>query len=280
MKIFIPSKGRYFNIKTHSYLKDYDYKIILHNEEEKCLYMQNETIKEDKILVSNQPFGIATQRNWIQENLVEKGEWYLSLDDNIECFTALPEPYYSKDNLEVQNKETNWKELFETRIEPARFFEICDEMIKFAEKTGAKNLGFAVVDNFFFRGKKFREVGYVISKAVLRKTCGLKFNEEAQSVEDYSYTAECLLKHGKVLINNYVFPIAKHYESGGIGTYEERLPYKLKDCASIMKKYPGLFRYKEKSNCHPKAEIQINFTNLEQVENWRQSMKSSLFKFC
>ena len=46
-----------------------------------------------------------------------------------------------------------------------------------------------------------------------------------------------------------------------------------------MKKYPGLFRYKIKKGCHPKAELQVCFTNVNQVEEWRNKIRNSSHNF-
>jgi len=39
-----------------------------------------------------------------------------------------------------------------------------------------------------------------------------------------------------------------------------------------MKKYPNLFRYKEKKGCHPKAELQIRFNNPKQIIEWKKTL--------
>lgn len=273
MKIFILSKGRADSISTHKLFDDYDYKIVLHNEDEKTAYLKNDSISPEKLIVSGAPFGVAHQRQWIQDNLVEKGEWYVSLDDNIRAFQAVPLPHYAKESIPVQIDPKS-KELFETPCSAKTFLEICGNMAAIGEIERAYNIGFGTTPNFFFRGRKLRYVGYVISKACVRKNVGTPFELEAQSMEDYAYTAETLLRYGKVLINNYVFPVAGHYEKGGIGTYAERLPHKIKDSAYLMKKYPGLFRNPKKKTADSQGELMIRFTTLAQVEQWRAFMRT------
>lgn len=272
MKIIILSKGRPDTIRTHLLFKDHDYTLVLHNEMEREKYLKNPTIDPNKILVSNAPIGVAFQREWIQRHMLTHGEWYLSLDDNIRSFKAVPEPEYSQHTLPVQETPAEMKPLFEKECSTDRFLAICEDMRRHGEQVGAYNLGFGTTPNFFFRGKKYRYVGYVISKAVVRKNVGIPFEVQAQSMEDYAYTAENILRHGKVLINNYVFPVAGHYEPGGIGTYPERVDRKIRDSAYLMEKYPGLFRYNVKKGAHPKAELIIRFNSPKQVEAWRQTM--------
>ena len=152
--------------------------------------------------------------------------------------------------------------------------KIVDEVIAKAEHVGTPYGGFAVVPNYYFRAKKWRYVGYVISKLAVIKNVGVKYDPYIQAMDDYAYTAACLKRFGAVVINNYVFPVAGLYEEGGIGTYDERVPKKICDCAYLMKKYPGLFRYKKKSGTHPKAELQVRFTSTEQVLKWRKGLSA------
>jgi hypothetical protein len=75
-----------------------------------------------------------------------------------------------------------------------------------------------------------------------------------------------------ITLDEKVHPISKHYQEGGIGTYDERVEKKIADAKYLMLKYPGLFRYKIKSGCHPKAEIQIRQNNTRQINEWRREM--------
>jgi hypothetical protein len=273
MKIFIPSKGRAETIRTHKYLErgNIPYKIVLHYEADKREYLKNPSVKEENIIVSNQPYGVANQRRWIRDQL-EMGEKYLLLDDNIDTITGLPEPDYSTP-IDVTTKP----HLFKNELTPEEFMERVKEMFSTMEKTGAKFGGLAVVDNYYFRERKYRHVGYVISKVALIEKSEATYDYNLEAMEDYGFTAENLLIYGRVLINNFMFPVAGHYEKGGIGTYPERLPRKIKDCEYLMQKYPKLFRYKVKKGCHPKAELQVRFTSIKQLEEWRKSFTQSSF---
>jgi hypothetical protein len=145
--------------------------------------------------------------------------------------------------------------------------------IKTAEQVGVEYIGFATVDNYFFNSKKYKTVGYVISKAVAIKYMGLRYDRNLEAMEDFGYCAEQIIKNNAVLINAWIKPVAGHYEKGGIGTYEQRLPRKIRDCEYLMRKYPDFFRYKIKNNCHPKAELQIRFNNPKQVIEWKKNRK-------
>jgi hypothetical protein len=264
MKVIIPSKGRPDIISTHLLFKDYLI-VVPTNEVED--YKKNKTIDPSKIIASDAESGIANARNWILENLIEEGEWFVFSDDNQKYFTAVDEENYKLPFCLDQTA-------FENRIDEDRFWKIIEDTIKEAERVGAKYCGFATVDDAYFRRRKFRYMGYCMTEISAVQKNSLRFNPLFSVIDDYEYTASNLLRFGRVVINNYMMPKTKHYEKGGIGTYEERLPHKIKACRLLMLKYPGLFRYKIKSGCHPKAEIQVRFNSVKQVDKWRKEYRA------
>jgi hypothetical protein len=271
MKIFIPSKGRAKTISTPLILSTIPYTVILHTKEEEAEYIKQNPYLEGKTITSGVTGGISEQRQWIKDNLVESGEWFCMMDDNIESFNIYPPEHYFQDYIDTQNNKHLRRTLEDYRANPAELMKVLLEAQNKSEEIGAAYAGFAVVHNYYFRAKKWRTVGYVISKVAVLKKDDIAYDTNIKAMDDYAYTAENLLKYGKVLINNYMFPVAGHYESGGIGTYSERLEKKIADSEYLMQKYPNLFRYKVKKGCHPKAEIQVRFTSEKQVLNWRES---------
>jgi hypothetical protein len=219
---------------------------------------------------------LPEQREWIIRNLTEKNEWLIFLDDNIKMFNALQNDHYKKNELDpyfVANNNKLFRNLFEQEISGERFMEICEEMIDIGEAKQAYLCGFATNDNPFFRCKKFKLYSYVIGKAMIRKTTRISFPIGWFCQEDYHDTAEHILQYGSVLVNNFVKPVATHYNIGGIGTYAKRVPYKLDLNKKLMQKYPGLFRVNEKVNCPSGAEIIIKLHSEKQIENWRKQMR-------
>jgi len=272
MKIYIPTKGRSKAIRTHLLLEGADYWIVVHNEAEKACYLQNPTIDPARLLVSNQPYGLQYQRQWIMDTQVAPGEWFIFMDDNIHGWQVVALPYYDQDVLPVKVGMINWKETYSQKVSLARTLEVCAETMAYAEAIGAHYCGFAAVDNYFFRGKKWRYVGYIIGKMTLVMRGKANF-DPAVSMEDFAFVAENLLLYGRVLINNYLYPVAGHYEAGGLGRWEERLEHRRRDCRYLMMKYPGMFRLKP-SHGVPDADLALRFTNLSQVEKWRREIIS------
>ena len=100
MKLFILSKGRSKTICTHKYLPEGQYKIVLHNKGEKKDYLKNSSVPPESIIVSDQPYNLPKQRNFVKFELAKKETWYGCFDDNIHGFQVHPEPFYSMDKIE------------------------------------------------------------------------------------------------------------------------------------------------------------------------------------
>ncbi len=270
--IYIPSYNRAKTITTTKWLDESNisYKVLLHSEKCKKEYLKAGIVKEDYIIVTNAEKGITNQRNWIVENLAVKGKWYISFDDNIRTFKRVVDEYYfNYKKINVENKDITQK-TFSKKITAKEYIELLLEDIKIAEIIKAEYIGYATVDNYFFNSKKYKNVGYVISKAVAIKYNGITYDKKVEAMEDFCYCAEQLIKNNCVLINSWIKPKAGHYENGGIGTYDDRVERKIIDCEYLMKKYPNFFRYKIKKDCHPKAELQIRFNNPKQIIKWKQ----------
>ena len=262
--IYIPSYNRAKTITTTKWLDEdsIPYKVLLHSEKCKQEYLKAGIVKEDNIIVTNAEKGITNQRNWIVDNLAVKGKWYISFDDNIRTFKRVVDKYYFNcKKIDVESKDITQK-TFSKEIRAKEYIELLLEDIKIAEIIKAEYIGYATVDNYFFNSKKYKNVGYVISKAVAIKYNGIKYDKKVEAMEDFCYCAEQLIKNNCVLINAWIKPKAGHYEKGGIGTYDDRVERKIIDCDYLMKKYPNFFRYKTKKGCNPKQIIkwkQLNF---------------------
>lgn len=277
MKILIPSKGRADAISTHRLFDGVaPYSIVVHTEEEAAQYRRNVTVPPDALLVSGAEFRVGAQRQWILDHLIEYGEWFMMLDDNIEGFTAVSEDLYPKEYVNVKQSPKSFKDKFSVPISTELFLTLVQETIAKANEWGARYAGFASNPNFFFREKKWRPVGYVLSKIALVRKSGIGYDPKVQAMDDYDFTAANLLKFGTVCINNFVSSQYRHYQQGGIGTYEDRLPKKIADCKYLMQKYPGLFRYKRKATAHPEAELQIRFTSTDQVYRWKHALQTQI----
>lgn len=99
-------------------------------------------------------------------------------------------------------------------------------------------------------------------------------SENHPEMEEYALCAAMHLEYGRVLINNYAHPVAGHYEAGGLGQYDRRLPGKIAACQNIMARWPGFCRNNGKKSGVKEGELALRLRTLVQVERWRQEMKA------
>jgi hypothetical protein len=257
VKLFIPSHGRAATVRTHIYANGFfDYWIVLHSEEEARWYRKNKSIDPARIVVSGMPLGLGGQRNWILENLVEDGEWFGMFDDNIDGFSGVTGELYNDPKHDVDTfTGPFWRKIYSASVSPYQLSKICEESIQMATTIGARLVGFSVTDNYYFRRKKWQAYGYVSTKAAIIQKTRLRFDPFFKAKDDHDFTAANLTEYGKVLINNYVFPLAGHFEPGGIGNKATRMELCVKESARLVEKYPDLWRLRDKKSMAPKAEV-------------------------
>jgi hypothetical protein len=251
-------------------LGEHEYILVLHNDQEKESYLNNPTIRPHSIIVSGQPYSISKQRNWIRDNLIERDEWFICMDDNIKYLTAIPEPYYLKPRLP---KVGGLHFLEINKITFKEFLSLIEEQdIPLADGIGASFIGFASQSNYFFRTNKWKSISLIVSKLYLEKKDELRYNEKILTMDDYEFSIQKMIKCGKVLVNNYIHPIGAHNQAGGLGTLRERGNKKVEDCKLIMDLYPNLLRYKNRKNSLPGGEIVLRFYKEKAFNIWRNNL--------
>lgn len=279
-RIFIPTKNRHKTMSTAKLFSGYDYYVLVHNAEQAQLYKEFKSltgVNPKRILVTNVPgdqFGLTRQREWALNNVVDKDEWFVFADDNIKKLEAVEHPQWMAEKLPVQTDDS-LRAVFEAECSVERFLnDIFTECTTYADTLGVSHMGFASVDNYFFRGNKWKPVSYIIGKLMLWKnTQKLKFDHSI-TMEDFELTAQSILQFGYSLVNAYVYPVAGHYEPGGMGMKKERLPDRMNDVKLLDKKYPGLFNVKTRSDGNP--DLSLRFHSHEQAETWRKSFKARI----
>lgn len=275
MRVFIPTKGRAQAITSHLLFSGMDVTIVVHNEAERADYLCNPTIRPEQVLISDTLMdraGLTRQREWIMNTLVQPGEWFVFADDNIRRILAVPQPYYTRPLLNALEYAPDVrKRIFRQNAEPEHLHFAFQESIQVAQHIGAQMVGFAVTDHTLSRGRKFRSFGYVIGKMLLMQHNTIPFDHSI-TMEDFRNTAEHLLRNGAVLINNFIVPMAKHYQPGGMGTYDERIAYRQADVAQLLRLYPGLFRVKQREGFAPNTDLALKISTAKQLQQWRQTM--------
>ena len=271
MRVFIPSYQRSKTISTHKAVAGLDFRVVVHDEEERERY--TETLPAERLVVSGvKPGKPSRQRQWICENLVNDGEWFLFIDDDVGQMTCVDDANYAETQFNVQSGNgDDWRRVFGQPCEPSRLIEIVEESISVAEQVGAHLCGFAVTPNYFFRGRKWRYAGYVASGLMVWHNVEFKFNH-AIGMEDFHYTAEHLATHGLVVLNNWLWHGCRMYIAGGLGSYEDRKEQRARDCQKLMKLYPGLFRIRRRPDFDVGTDLSVRLHSSTQIARWRKEL--------
>lgn len=273
MQIFIRSYDRPETISTHLALDGLDYRIVVHSTEQFDAYAKNKTIDESRLIVSGAPtgqYGICHQTKFVM-GLVEVGEWFILIDDDIGEMTIVDPAYYNNLYNDTQDgKNDFWKPLYHTPCSPQRFLEVVQECIDRAESCGAHLCGFSPTPNHYFRSKKWRYAGYVPGAITVRKRNPRLRVDTTIGMEDFRDSAEHLRIFGSVVVNNYLWHGAKMYIDGGMGPYNsERLETRKKDVAELMKRYDGLLRVRERTDFEYGTDLAFRLHSPDQIAKWR-----------
>ncbi len=267
MKAIIPSYQRAESIST-PYLKaleNFEIIVLVHNKKELAEYKKhNPTLK---IICTDIDVelggGLPRQRKWAIENLLQNDEWLLFADDNIKSIYGVDDTTWIKESI-LEKNEDNWGDL-----NSKQFFDRVDEISKHADYVGAYHVGFLPAHNYYFARKKYREYGFCMGKMTMWKK-DINFNWNGyytNSIEDFNHTAMHLVNYGKVLIVDYLFPLANHYSAGGIGNKKSRKQARIESINIIMHLYPNLFRKKKRPDYYP--DMSVKQMSKENFIKWR-----------
>jgi hypothetical protein len=247
----------------------------LHDKEQKKLYLKNKTIPPESIIVSNVPHNLAMQRNWIKENLVKpKDKWFILMDDNIRGFAVVPKKFYRHDNIPILHGEDARQADGRSRVRNfSQIEDLVQDNVEYADELGAGLIGFGNHPNYFFRRKKFKTITVICQKFCIVRNDDLRWIKNTKQQNDSAYSALALIKYGRVLLNNFIYPISKHYEPGGLGDLDVRRKKRKVGAAILMRRFPGLFKfvkYKETSWFYGYSNLEINIHSEKKFLEWRK----------
>ena len=276
LKIVIPSYNRAETLTTPRLLEaaDIGYSVLVHNAEQHNLYVKAQRVPKARLVVTQSPAGVTYQRQWAEDYLIHDQEWYLSLDDNIRSLTRVALPWYNENTLPTQQNYAQWRDRYQAPLLMAQLVhEIVPECLAKCEQIGSNLCGFAFTDNAYFRGKKWLMSSPVIGRMFIRRKVGVRWDHEIQNGDDFDQTLAHLARDGCVLVNNYVFRDAPHYQLGGLGTRRERMRQKAADTAKLIRKWPKALRKKMKGHVED-----VTFSlRANRVERWRDGLKQQEF---
>lgn len=292
--VIITSRGHLPRMRAHKILLKHGYEhfhIVVDNRSQ-AIDVVNSGVPPDKVTFtdcqSDLPnlvgIRIAWTREWVEQYIVPRGHWYVTLDDNVSGWTWLPPPYYNDTNIDFGAQKPadgrTWRELYNTPCPFPQVVKLWEEMIDHCGHLETEAGGFAVENNFFYRSRKWQYFGYVRAQNAVWKNTGRRFFRwdptplDAEpmygaGIEDFVRSVDLVVNCGQVLINRFVKPHKPEFEEGGIGTFEQRRPRLVELNQQLMRRYPGLLREVKDH------DYQLTFAT-RNIEKWKREHAESL----
>jgi hypothetical protein len=250
VKVFVFGYNRYDTMTTSAMFEaeDIDHTVLVHTQEAAEQFIQHGTAQEKRLKVTNNPKGLAYQRNTALE-MMEEGEWALFMVDDLKDVTELRN--YDRTTAPslpiTMANQKHYTERFNNQISMRDFMKRSQQLVTKCETHGANLGGFCGINNPVYRSKHWSYNVLADGRAwVVRKT-HLRFDENVQLIDDLCWTALNIKHFGLVIVNQWVLPDCRRYSAGAFGSIEERLPQKLKEAAYLVETYPDLIAFKEKA---------------------------------
>lgn len=261
MKIFVFAYDRYATMTTSLWLDTVPHTVLVHTQEAADRFIKFNTIGAGgDILITNQPRGLAYQRQYAMD-LLKPDEWAVFFVDDLISCTYLPHPEQFGSKLPEIDKDNaknrHMKELLMTPCPPDKFIQVSKELILEAEARKLALVGFSLTDSLMFRGNKYSTWSLADGRCWLIKKTHLKFDMGAQLIDDTCFTALNLKTFGGVLVYNWLLPLCKRYTEGAFGTKEQRMEQKLRECKYLVDTYPEYIAYADKEGWPPLSHVKI-----------------------
>ena len=230
-----------------------------------------------RVIVAKGSRNLASKRQWALDYFTTPSEpWLLFFEDNIMRVTGVLPSHYGMEEIDPTTRHI-YHSLEYSPQDVLRC--MMADIHRMAEPLGAFYGGYACNDNHFYRSRKYRTIAFVWTKMGYVRRGGPCWPEYLNEMDDYGMTAECLLHSGRTVVNNYLYPWAKRYEGrGGSRTIGERADDKRAAVAEMMRRFPDLFRIRDKKGCPTGTEIQLRFNSDKQVTEWRQRIMAGAAK--
>lgn len=262
MKIIVFDYNRFTNTKTSPALsaEGIEHIVLCHAPEARRKFIDSGLINPDYIIATNEPPGLAYQRNFALE-MLDENEWAIFFSDDYLQMYRLSEYITYKDIGEIPittKNTTEWGKKFNNKITLKQFIGNAKESMCMANEFGVYLCGFAAYANPLFRKNLWKFGAFCDGRAICVKKSKLRYDINIQTMDDYFWTALNLKTFGNTLINNWILPEFERYAPGGIGTLEQRMPQKIKEAAYMVKMFPGIVHYSEKKNQPNNSHVKIS----------------------
>ena len=250
MKIFVFTYDRYDSITTSGLLEqeNIDHIVLCHTEEQRQGFIDGGRVNPERIIVTNQPRGLANNRNYALE-MMEEGEWALFLVDDLKDVAELSNYDRATSPLPItMENQKSYKVRFDTPISMEKYLMRAGELIEVCERNNCYLGGWAGIDNPIFRCDHYKTNVLADGRAWIVKKSHLRFDTGAQMIDDLCWTAQNIQEFGIVIVDLWILPDCRRYSKGGFGSITDRMNQKLDEAAHLVKTYPKLIQFKDKKN--------------------------------
>lgn len=265
MKVFTFFYNRFETATTSNalYENGIDHYVMIHSEQDLSKFKEGGTLK-GRPIVTNQKKGLAYQRNCALD-MLEDGEWGVFMSDDFQKIKSYPKKWILSKNdrlpITLQNQHEfalyGPRRKFAIDMNLNEMFTMFPKLIEIADRNKIHLIGFGLHDNPMNLIRKFSFRGLADGRMWIVKKSHYRFDSNAQSIDDYAWTSENLVRHGNVLILNWTVPYFSRYSAGGFGTEKERLSQRVKECNYLVQRFSPLIRFAEKANYAENTHIKI-----------------------
>lgn len=248
MKVFVFAYDRYDTITTSLMLEEdgVEHTVLCHTEEQKQKFIDGGRVRPDRLLVTGKDKGLSRNRNAALD-LMEEGEWALFLVDDLTGVYELSNYDKATSPLPIDYANQNYYRLrFKTKVSMAQFHRRAEEYAELCEANGAWLGGFTASEGALYRKKHYLTNVMCDGRAWVVRKSDIRFDENANCIDDYSFTAANIQRFGIIVVNQWIEPACKRYGKGGYGSKEDRMEQKIRECAYLVGKYPHLLAYRPK----------------------------------
>lgn len=260
MKVFVFGHDRYDTMTTSAMLEmdGVDHRVLVSSRKRAELFGRGGRVFAERLQITGVPDGLAYSRNAALE-LMTVGEWALFLVDDLKHVSEL-DTYDTEPTTELPITFENSQEYqarFQKRISTRQLLGRAQATIPALESIGAALLGWAGIDNAPYRRKKWGYNVFADGRAWLVKKTHLRFDHQANTIDDLAWTAKNIEAFGTVLVDRWVLPDCRRYGPGGYGNKDERMAQKIRESRFLVDTYPDFIRYKQKPGFPDGAHVAL-----------------------
>lgn len=250
MRVFVFAYDRYEAMTTSKMLEaeNIEHTVLCHTQEAADLFIKHGTAKPERIHITNNPKGLAFQRNSALE-LMQENEWAMFLVDDLKTVTELRnhDKVLEATIPITQQNQSHYAERFKHHITMQQFVERGKQLASQCDKHKCHLGGFAGINNPLYRKKHWSINVLADGRAWVVKKSDLRFDENVHMIDDLSFTTLNIKRFGIVIVNQWVLPDCKRYGAGGYGSINDRLEQKKQEVKYLVETYPELVAYKDKA---------------------------------